>query len=128
MHIEALEDLTIGPLLKTNKNPKIFKLRKTFTAYPISVSKVNQVLSFIVTIIGFMLFTKEVFFAFGIGDIFTDNILVTNTMILLGTVFIGIYLLFMCKNRLADILKKENKSIFIKRGFQPIEQEEKTKK
>lgn len=60
-HVDLLEDYNIGPLLKTVMLNNDYKLFKLMTPYPFSVSKINQMLSLIVTFV-FMLLQCKVLY------------------------------------------------------------------
>ena len=50
-HVGILENEVIGPLFKTWKNPNKSLLKEVTGEYPFSVSKINQILSFVVFLI-----------------------------------------------------------------------------
>jgi ABC-type multidrug transport system fused ATPase/permease subunit len=65
MHVDFLEDETIGSLYRIISNPKNYKWYKVLThGYPCSVSKINQVLSFMVSIIWIYLLYDSINMAF----------------------------------------------------------------
>ena len=55
-HVDALEDEIIGSLYKTTLNFENQNIYNPLQAYPFSVSKINQILSFIITLIWSLLF------------------------------------------------------------------------
>ena len=55
-HVDALEDEIIGPLYKTTLNFDKKNILSPIDSYPFSVSKINQILSFIITLIWSLLF------------------------------------------------------------------------
>lgn len=49
MHVDFLEDEVMGSLYKIVKNPKKFKTYEVFSGYASSVTRINQLLSFVIT-------------------------------------------------------------------------------
>lgn len=57
MHVDFLEDKIIGSLYKTVTNPHNYKWYKPLDGYPSSVSKINQMLSLVITFVwGILIF------------------------------------------------------------------------
>lgn len=110
-HVDYLEDKVMGPLYKIVTNPKKNNFLNPITEYPLSVSKINQLLSFIVTLIWTVLIYLSL-------DMFLNKWWLS----LLIEVSIGINLIalyfFFCKSDLSDksTTKEELKeAVFIKR-------------
>lgn len=65
MHVDFLEDEIMGSLYKTVKNPDHYKWYKITSGYPCSVSKINQLLSLIVSLVWLILtviYSKQIIF------------------------------------------------------------------
>ncbi|MBI4006526.1 MAG: hypothetical protein HY356_07635 [Gammaproteobacteria bacterium] len=63
--VEMLEDQIIGPLFKTSIKPE-GSIWNPFSSYPFSVTKINQLLSFFLTIIWVVLIVQS-FYGAGLG-------------------------------------------------------------
>mgnify|MGYP001291954945 CR=1 FL=1 len=61
MHIDLLEDEISGPIYKIISNPKHCNILNLFTAYSVSVSKLNILLAFVISGIWSYLFIKSLF-------------------------------------------------------------------
>ncbi len=67
LHVDLLEDKVYGSLYKLNINPAKFKFWNLTDAYRISVSKINQLLSFFIVVFWCYLFIEETFKRFTIN-------------------------------------------------------------
>lgn len=57
LHVDFLEDKIMGSLYKMYNNPKNYRFINLLNGYPSSVSKINQLLSIIITLVWGVLFT-----------------------------------------------------------------------
>jgi magnesium-transporting ATPase (P-type) len=89
-HVDALEDEFHGPLYKITPNINEFKFLKLNSAYPFSVSRINQILSLFVVSIWISLFISSLAKINWLP--FTDNILSWMLAIMSVTCFISLFL------------------------------------
>ncbi|MEC0269369.1 hypothetical protein [Paenibacillus anseongense] len=106
-HVDYLEDEWIGPLYKTVHKPRTINFLNPISAYPISVSKINQALSLLVSIIWMILISEALSRSFPYIDL-GFIILIELTAIAIFTLM----LFFLCRSALP--LKNED-SIFVTR-------------
>jgi hypothetical protein len=69
MHVDFLEDKVHGNLYKIVTNPRKYRWYSFLSGYPSSVSKINQLLSFIITIVWGIVFYVSISFQFSINYI-----------------------------------------------------------
>ncbi|MRN56823.1 hypothetical protein [Paenibacillus monticola] len=112
-HVDYLEDDIMGPLYKTVINPQKNKFINPFAEYPLSVSKINQFLSLLVSIIWSVLVfdsLKNTLTKVGPWQIL---------LIELGSVVIIIYgYYYFCRSKLVEKNFKNKEAMFVKRNIQ----------
>jgi hypothetical protein len=59
-HVDLLENSMAGPLYKTTISPASYRMRRLFSAYPFSVSRVNQILSLFVATVWVVFFLQAI--------------------------------------------------------------------
>lgn len=70
-HVYMLENEFLGPLFKTIRNPKQHTFWNLVEEYPISVSKVNQILSLFIVLIWIFILVYSTVYTFTVSD--NDN-------------------------------------------------------
>jgi len=106
-HVDFLEDKVNGPLYKTVINPEEVKFYKINQRYPISVSKINQVLSLFMIIIWAYLFIDTLKLTFSGMDIFQA--------VAIGTVIIVIWVFLLVHLSKSDLPKESRDIKFVTR-------------
>lgn len=109
-HVDYLEDDIMGPLYKTVTNPYKNSFFNPLTEYPLSVSKINQTLSLLVSIIWLVLVFNS------LRDTLTRVEPWLILLIELGSVIAlvgGYYLL--CRSKLVEKHSTDKEAVFVKR-------------
>jgi len=92
MHVDLLEDRVTGPIYKTVVQPRSYCICRISDAYPFSVSKINQLLSFYITVVWLVLIVRALVIEFNVA-ILAHHLIVVFMFVF--TVFsaacIGIY-------------------------------------
>ncbi|MEC0249347.1 hypothetical protein P4H65_26560 [Paenibacillus chitinolyticus] len=108
-HVDFLEDEIMGPLYKTVTNPKNSKFLNPLSEYPLSVSKINQILSLFITVIWLFLLYESIHNAYDFHP---------ATIVLIEIGFVVIITLFFylsCRSKLVEKDFGEQGASFVKR-------------
>ncbi len=96
LHVDLLEDEVLGPLYKTIVSREQFKKWHLFRAYPFSVSKINQILSFFVVSVWLFLVVYSLFLVSA-----DDRVQVGIAIVFIALTVIFIYLM-LTKGKTSD--------------------------
>lgn len=114
-HVDYLENKVMGPLYKTVKNPNEFKLCNLTEAYPMSVSKINQISSLFVSITWVLL----IFYSMVINEWFDKFSIFQKTIItVIFTAFIIFIYVFFGKSKIIKNKDRNKKPKFIIRNLE----------
>lgn len=92
-HVDKLEDKVIGPLFSWCKVPEKTKWYEFLKGFPMSVSKVNQFLSFVMVIFWFFLFIYSLLFSYDKLDTVKAWLSFEKTWVVLVSWFVVIIVL-----------------------------------
>ena len=119
-HVDLLENNQIGPLFKTILNPKPIKFKNITGEYPLSVSKINQILSFSIILIWIYILFYSIDYVF---EIVQNDLVekIINALSFLIMFFLTLFLFFkhaetgLSKEIKKDSKKKEENAILLSR-------------